>query len=71
MQAHILVCFLAFVLPKSLEVWQSRAGLGTSPAPYSKSSHEFSRTTSTASASSFQSACASPKDELPALAASD
>src|ERR1700716_3586227 len=30
-QAHILVCFLAFVLWKSLEMWQSRAGLGTPP----------------------------------------
>jgi transposase len=29
--AHILVCFLAFVLRKSLEMWQSRAGLGNSP----------------------------------------
>jgi hypothetical protein len=31
LQAHILVCFLAFVLWKSLEMWQSRAGLGNSP----------------------------------------
>jgi transposase len=30
-QAHILICFLAFVLWKSLEMWQSRAGLGNSP----------------------------------------
>src|SRR5271165_4017629 len=30
-QAHILVCFLAFVLWKSLEMWQERAGLGSSP----------------------------------------
>jgi transposase len=30
-QAHILVCFLAFVLWKSLEIWQQRAGLGNSP----------------------------------------
>jgi len=30
-QAHILVCFLAFVLWKSLEMWQSRSGLGNSP----------------------------------------
>jgi transposase len=30
-QAHIFVCFLAFVLWKSLEMWQSRAGLGNSP----------------------------------------
>ncbi len=30
-QAHILVCFLAFVLWKGLEMWQQRAGLGNSP----------------------------------------
>jgi transposase len=30
-QAHILVCFLAFVLWKSLEMWQQSAGLGNSP----------------------------------------
>ena len=30
-QAHIVVCFLAFVLWKSLEMWQQRAGLGNSP----------------------------------------
>lgn len=30
-QAHILVCFLAYVLWKTLEQWQSRAGLGRSP----------------------------------------
>ena len=29
--AHILICFLAFVLWKSLEMWQQRAGLGNSP----------------------------------------
>lgn len=29
--AHILVCFLAYVLWKTLEAWQSRAGLGNSP----------------------------------------
>jgi hypothetical protein len=28
----ILVCFLAFVLWKVLEMWQQRAGLGNSPA---------------------------------------
>jgi transposase len=31
-QAHILVCFLAYVLWKTLEQWQTRAGLGNSPA---------------------------------------
>ena len=30
-KAHILVCFLAYVLWKTLEQWQSRAGLGDSP----------------------------------------
>src|SRR5260221_6332503 len=30
-QAHILVCFLAFVLLKSLEMWQSRVELRNSP----------------------------------------
>src|SRR3989442_682103 len=30
-QAHILVCFLAYVLWKPLEQWQRRAGLGRSP----------------------------------------
>jgi hypothetical protein len=29
--AHILVCFLAYVLWKTLEQWQGRAGLGNSP----------------------------------------
>ena len=30
-EAHILVCFLAYVLWKTLEQWQRRAGLGSSP----------------------------------------
>jgi len=30
-QAHIFVCFLAYVLWKTLEQWQRRAGLGRSP----------------------------------------
>ena len=30
-QAHIFVCFLAYVMWKTLEQWQSRAGLGNSP----------------------------------------
>jgi hypothetical protein len=29
--AHIFVCFLAYVLWKTLEQWQHRAGLGNSP----------------------------------------
>ena len=30
-RAHIFVCFLAYVMWKTLEQWQSRAGLGNSP----------------------------------------
>lgn len=30
-QAHIFVCFLAYILWKLMEQWQSRAGLGNSP----------------------------------------
>lgn len=30
-EAHIFVCFLAFAMWKTLENWQSRAGLGNSP----------------------------------------
>jgi transposase len=30
-QAHIFVCFLAYVLWKTLELWQAQAGLGNSP----------------------------------------
>jgi transposase len=30
-EAHILVCFLAYVLWKTLDQWQQRAGLGNSP----------------------------------------
>ena len=30
-EAHIFVCFLAFVPWKCLELWQQRAGLGNSP----------------------------------------
>ena len=30
-QAHILVCFLAYAMWKTLEQWQKRAGLGSSP----------------------------------------
>ncbi len=30
-QAHLLVCFLAYVLRKTLEGWMARAGLGKSP----------------------------------------
>jgi transposase len=30
-EAHILVCFLGFVLWKTVEMWQSRVGLGNAP----------------------------------------
>jgi hypothetical protein len=30
-EAHILICFLAYGLWKTLEQWQARAGLGNSP----------------------------------------
>ncbi len=30
-EAHILVCFLAYVLWKTLEQWQARASLGNRP----------------------------------------
>jgi len=30
-KAHIFVCFLAYAMWKTLELWQSRAGLGNSP----------------------------------------
>jgi len=33
-EAHILVCFLAYVLWKTLEQWQRRAGLGASPRTF-------------------------------------
>jgi transposase len=32
-QAHILVCFLALVMWRSLELWMDSAGLGTAPRP--------------------------------------
>jgi len=43
-KAHILVCFLAYVLWKTLEKWQSLAGLGNSPRTILE---EFSRIQST------------------------
>ena len=43
-QAHILVCFLAYVLRRTLEGWSSRAGLGSSPTTLLE---EFSRIQST------------------------
>ena len=45
-QAHILVCFLAFVLWKCLEMWQQRAGLGNSPRTMLEELAASSRTTS-------------------------
>ena len=44
-QAHILVCFLAFVLWKSLEMWQSAPDSETPRAPSSKNSRASNRTT--------------------------
>ena len=32
-QAHILVCFLALVMWRSLELWMASSGLGTAPRP--------------------------------------
>jgi transposase len=43
-EAHILVCFLAYVLRKALEGWSERAGLGHSPG---KLLEEFARIQST------------------------
>jgi len=43
-QAHILVCFLAYVLWKTLEHWQAQAGLGNSPRTIL---HELARIQST------------------------
>ena len=43
-QAHILVCFLAYVLRKTLEGWSARAGLGNSPTTLLE---EFARIGST------------------------
>jgi len=43
-QAHILVCFLAYVLWKTLEHWQVQAGLGNSPRTIL---HELARIQST------------------------
>jgi transposase len=43
-QAHILVCFLAYVLRKTLEGWSARAGLGNSPTTLLE---EFARIQST------------------------
>lgn len=43
-EAHILVCFLAYVLRKTLEGWSDRAGLGHSPG---KLLAEFARIQST------------------------
>jgi transposase len=43
-QAHILVCFLAYVLRKTLEGWSARAGLGNSPTTILE---EFARIQST------------------------
>ncbi|MGH7160834.1 MAG: hypothetical protein ACREFS_12235, partial [Acetobacteraceae bacterium] len=63
--AHILVCFLTYVLWKTLEQWQSRAGLGNAPrtilqelaaittAPTSSCRSELRRNATCACAASF------------------
>jgi transposase len=38
-QAHILVCFLSYVLWKTLAGWQQRAGLGSSPRTILEEAH--------------------------------
>src|SRR6266446_4536360 len=43
-QAHILVCFLAYVLWKTLEQWQRRAGLGQSPRTIFEELHRIQST---------------------------
>jgi len=42
--AHILVCFLGYVLWKTLEQWQSRAGLGNSPRTILEELHSIQST---------------------------
>lgn len=43
-QAHIFVCFLAYVLWKTLEQWQQRAGLGHSPRTILEELHRIQST---------------------------
>jgi transposase len=43
-QAHILVCFLAYALWKTLEQWQKRAGLGCSPRTVLQELHRIQST---------------------------
>lgn len=43
-QAHILVCFLAYALWKTLEQWQMRAGLGNSPRVILEAFHRIQST---------------------------
>ena len=43
-QAHILVCFLAYVLWMTLEQWQRRAGLGQSPRTILEELHRIQST---------------------------
>lgn len=43
-QAHILVCFLAYVLWKTLEQWQKRASLGNSPRTILEELHRIQST---------------------------
>ena len=41
MQAHILVCFLAFVLWKTLSQWMKAAGLGEAPRTLVEEFHKI------------------------------
>ena len=40
-KAHILVCFLAYVMWKTLQGWQERAGLGSSPRTVIEEMHRI------------------------------
>ena len=40
-KAHILVCFLAYVMWKTLQGWQERAGLGSSPRTVLEEMHRI------------------------------
>jgi transposase len=44
-RAHILVCFLAYAMWKTLEGWQKRAGLASSPRTILDSTWRGSRKT--------------------------
>ena len=65
-QAHILVCFLAFVLWKSLEMWQERAGLGNSPRTILEELARIQSTTSSCLPQrTARSGCVAPQSRRP------